>query len=38
LSFATGLEDLKEALARIAAAARDRDGFGEFVREGSGLA
>jgi len=37
LSVATGLEDLKEALARIGAAARDRQGFEDFVREGSGL-
>ncbi|HET7292904.1 MAG TPA: aminotransferase class I/II-fold pyridoxal phosphate-dependent enzyme [Vicinamibacteria bacterium] len=34
ISVATGLEDLKEATVRIAAAARDREGFGEFVREG----
>lgn len=34
LSIATGLDDLKEALARIAAAAQDREGFVDFVRSG----
>ncbi len=34
LSIATGLEDLKEAVARIAAAAQDRKGFAAFVRSG----
>ena len=38
LSFATGLADLREALARIATAARDREGFAAFVKEGTGLA
>jgi len=37
LSVATSLEDLKQALVRIAAAAEDREGFGSFVREGTGL-
>lgn len=34
LSIATGLEDLKQAVARIAAAAQDREGFAAFVRSG----
>ena len=34
LSIATGLDDLKEALARIAQAGADRQGFAAFVREG----
>jgi aspartate/methionine/tyrosine aminotransferase len=38
ISVATGLEDLKEALARIGAAARDGEGFAAFVKEGTGLA
>ena len=37
ISIATGLDGLNEALARIAAAARDRDGFRDFVNEGSRL-
>lgn len=37
ISIATGLQDLKEAVARIAAAARDRRGFARFVREESRL-
>ena len=38
LSVATGLDDLKEALVRVAAAAADREGFSSFVREGASLA
>jgi aspartate/methionine/tyrosine aminotransferase len=38
ISVATGLDDLKEALVRIAAAAEDRAGFASFVGEGIGLA
>jgi aspartate/methionine/tyrosine aminotransferase len=34
LSIATALEDLRESLERIRAAAADRDGFQEFIREG----
>ena len=37
LSIATGLDDLKEALARIAQAGADRQGFAAFVREGKRL-
>jgi aspartate/methionine/tyrosine aminotransferase len=37
LSIATGLDDLREALGRIAAAAADRDQFRDFVREGTRL-
>jgi aspartate/methionine/tyrosine aminotransferase len=37
LSIATGLDDLKEALARIAKAGADRQGFAAFVREGKRL-
>ncbi|HET6277777.1 MAG TPA: aminotransferase class I/II-fold pyridoxal phosphate-dependent enzyme, partial [Candidatus Polarisedimenticolia bacterium] len=37
LSIATGLDDLKEALARIARACADRQGFAAFVREGKHL-
>jgi aspartate/methionine/tyrosine aminotransferase len=37
ISIATGLEDLEEALARIAAAARDVEGFRAFVKEGTRL-
>jgi aspartate/methionine/tyrosine aminotransferase len=37
LSIATGLDDLKEALARIAQAGADRHGFAAFVREGKHL-
>jgi len=37
LSIATGLEDLEEALVRIAAAARDSEGFRAFVKEGTRL-
>jgi aspartate/methionine/tyrosine aminotransferase len=37
LSIATGLDDLKEALARIARAGTDRSGFASFVREGKRL-
>jgi len=37
ISIATGLDGLNEALARIAAAARDRDAFRDFVNEGSRL-
>jgi aspartate/methionine/tyrosine aminotransferase len=38
LSVATGLDDLKEALVRVAAAAADREGFSSFVSEGASLA
>ena len=37
LSIATGLEDLKEAMVRIAAAVVDRKGFARFVEEESRL-
>jgi aspartate/methionine/tyrosine aminotransferase len=37
LSIATGLDDLEEALVRVAAAARDREGFQAFVKEGTRL-
>jgi aspartate/methionine/tyrosine aminotransferase len=37
LSVATGLDDLKEALVRIAKASTDRNGFAAFVREGKRL-
>lgn len=37
LSIATGLEDLKEAVARIARAGADREGFAQFVSEGKRL-
>jgi hypothetical protein len=37
LSIATGLDDLEDALVRIAAAARDREGFQAFVKEGTRL-
>jgi len=37
LSIATGLADLKEAVARIGRAAGDRDGFAKFVAEGKRL-
>jgi aspartate aminotransferase len=37
LSIATGLDDLKQAVARIAAAAQDRAGFAAFVKEGARL-
>jgi bifunctional pyridoxal-dependent enzyme with beta-cystathionase and maltose regulon repressor activities len=37
LSIATGLADLKEAVARIGRAAQDRDGFAKFVAEGKHL-
>ncbi len=33
ISIATGIEDLKEALDRIARAAEDRDGFASFMKE-----
>jgi bifunctional pyridoxal-dependent enzyme with beta-cystathionase and maltose regulon repressor activities len=33
LSIATGLEDLEEAVGRIARAARDADGFAAFMKE-----
>jgi len=33
LSIATGLEDLREGVGRIAKAATDRDGFAEFMKE-----
>ena len=37
LSIATGLDDLKTGLERIRAAAKDREGFGAFVKEGAHL-
>jgi aspartate aminotransferase len=37
ISVATALDDLKEGMARIRAAARDVDGFAAFVREGRRL-
>lgn len=37
LSIATGIDDLKEGLARIAKAAKDREGFAAFVKEGKRL-
>jgi aspartate/methionine/tyrosine aminotransferase len=37
ISIATGMDDLKQALARIEAAATDRDGFRAFVQEGTRL-
>lgn len=38
LSIATGIEDLREAVRRIAAAARDRAGFQDFIAAGGGAA
>jgi aspartate/methionine/tyrosine aminotransferase len=38
ISIATGLDDLREAVDRIARAGRDRSGFHAFVREGRFLA
>jgi len=37
LSIATGIDDLKLGLERIAEAANDRDGFNKFVKEGTRL-
>jgi aspartate/methionine/tyrosine aminotransferase len=37
ISIATGMEDLKRAMDRIAAAAKDRDRFAAFVKEGKHL-
>ncbi len=37
LSIATGIEDLKDGVERISKAARDRDGFAAFVKEGKRL-
>jgi len=37
ISVATGLPDLREAVTRIAAAARDREGFNAFVKARTGL-
>jgi aspartate/methionine/tyrosine aminotransferase len=37
ISVATGLDDLKEGMERIRAAAQDADGFAAFVREGRRL-
>jgi len=37
ISVATGLDDLKEGMERIRAAAQDTDGFAAFVREGRRL-
>jgi aspartate/methionine/tyrosine aminotransferase len=33
LSIATGIDDLREAVDRIARAAQDKDGFAEFMKE-----
>lgn len=37
LSIATGIDDLREGLKRIAQAAKDREGFSAFVKEGKRL-
>ncbi len=37
LSIATGIEDLKNGVERISKAARDRDGFAAFIKEGKRL-
>jgi len=37
ISVATGLDDLKEGMARIRAASQDVDGFAAFVGEGRRL-
>lgn len=37
LSIATGIDDLREGLKRIAAAAVDRDGFAEYMKSGDPL-
>jgi aspartate/methionine/tyrosine aminotransferase len=37
LSFANSIEDLREGLSRIAAAAGDRRGFADFLKGGTGL-
>jgi aspartate/methionine/tyrosine aminotransferase len=37
LSIATGIEDLREAVRRVAAAANDAHGFAEFMKDGSRL-
>ncbi|HEV8334958.1 MAG TPA: aminotransferase class I/II-fold pyridoxal phosphate-dependent enzyme [Candidatus Polarisedimenticolia bacterium] len=37
ISIATGMDDLKQAVEIIARAARDREGFGAFVKEGRRL-
>jgi aspartate/methionine/tyrosine aminotransferase len=37
LSIATGMDDLKEGLQRIAAAAKDKEGFTRFVKSGKRL-
>lgn len=37
LSIATGIEDLKLGLGRIAEAAKDKDGFAKFINEGKRL-
>jgi aspartate/methionine/tyrosine aminotransferase len=37
ISVATALDDLKEGMERIRAAAQERDGFAAFVREGRRL-
>lgn len=37
ISIATGIDDLKEGVARIEAASRDRDGFREFLASGDPL-
>lgn len=37
LSIATGIDDLREGLKRIATAAKDKDGFAAFVKEGKRL-
>ncbi|MFA4873854.1 MAG: aminotransferase class I/II-fold pyridoxal phosphate-dependent enzyme [bacterium] len=37
ISIATGIDDLREGLARIAKAVEDKDGFAAFIREGKRL-
>ncbi len=37
ISIATGIDDLKEGVERIAKAAKDRDGFAKYVKEGKRL-
>ena len=37
ISIATGIDDLKEAVERIAAAAKDRDGFMKYIEDGNRL-
>ena len=37
ISIATGLDDLKEAVARLAEAGRDSAGFRSFIKDGTRL-